>query len=166
MAKLLSREKDWKQWPKKLAAIETVHRTMPARPSGLLPAEVCFGFRPRTPWDAPGDGFGKMAADTDVVRRWHNTRAAFRALHDDDAECFLQEGAVDSAQALELGLASERVEGAGERALQFAHWLVQHSAVGVRHMLQLTCRPEVDEMARGVRCSNETLLREALDVAG
>ena len=92
--------------------------------------------------------------------------AAFRALHDDDAECFLQEGAVDSAQALELGLASERVEGAGERALQFAHWLVQHSAVGVRHMLQLTCRPEVDEMARGVRCSNETLLREALDVAG
>ena len=83
-------------------------------------------------------------------------------LQADDAKCLLQEGAVSSARALQLGFASERVEGAGERALQFAHWLVQHSAVGVRHMLRLTCRPAADEAAQEARRSNEALLLEGL----
>ena len=91
-----------------------------------------------------------------------NRAAASRLLQADDAKCLLQEGAVNSARALELGVASERVEGAGERALQFAHWLVQHSAVGVRHMLRLTCRPAADEAAQEARRSNEALLLEGL----
>ena len=69
---------------------------------------------------------------------------------------------MSSARALQLGFASERVEGAGERALQFAHWLVQHSAVGVRHMLRLTCRPAADEAAQVAKRSNEALLLEGL----
>ena len=87
---------------------------------------------------------------------------AFRSLHADDAKCFLHERTVGSGRALELGVTSELVEDAGERGLQFAHWLVQHPAIGVRHMLRLTCRPTADEAALGARASNEALLLEGL----
>ena len=74
--------------------------------------------------------------------------AAFRTLHADDAHCWLQEGCADSSRAVELGIASERLDDAtDERALQFAQWLVCQPPVGVCHMLLLTC-PVVEDRDR------------------
>ncbi|CAM9971564.1 unnamed protein product, partial [Heterosigma akashiwo] len=60
----------------KLPVVETLVRNTPTAPSGLSPAEIVLGMRPRTPWDAPGDHYGEMAFVTDPVRRWQNTRRA------------------------------------------------------------------------------------------
>ena len=89
--------------------------------------------------------------------------AAFRTLHADDAHCWLQEGRVDAARAVELGIASERLDEAmEERAMQFAQWLACQPHVGVCHMLQLTCPTAEDPALVWAKRRREELLRSAL----
>ncbi|CAN0135526.1 unnamed protein product, partial [Heterosigma akashiwo] len=51
MAKLMAEEDNPRAWNLKLPVIEMAMRNCPSAISGLSPAEVCLGFRPRMPYD-------------------------------------------------------------------------------------------------------------------